>query len=237
MKKAVLIPIVTLVAGFAVGMFFRWSVFPSTSGTPTRSTMNAVSAPATTAPMLPATLAPASETAPPALDPTDNVLLRERADQVLAAIGDRDFKALSRMVHPDRGVTFTPYSTVDPDCDLCFTPSQIAGAAEDSSSYVWGVTDGKGDPIDLTISGYFEQYVFNADYTQAPMIGVDTVLASGNAMENVAASFPYGRFVEYHFPSLERENMGFDWCSLKLVFETYGDQWMLVGVIHSEWTI
>ena len=236
MKKTVLLPIFTLVIGFAVGIFFRFSVLPSTSGTPTRSTMNAVSAPASAAPSLSVSLSPSLNTSS-GLDPEDNGVLLKRAGEVLEAMKSRDFAALSQMVHPDRGVTFTPYSTVDPDCDLCFTPAQIAAAAEDGTSYVWGVTDGKGSPIDLTIPAYFDQYVFNADYTQAPMIGVDTVLASGNAMENVTDSFPHGRFVEYYFPGLDAANMGFDWCALKLVFEVYQEQWMLVGVIHSEWNI
>lgn len=30
---------------------------------------------------------------------------------------------------------------------------------------------------------------------------------------------------------------GYDWCSLKLVFECYQGDWYLVGLVHSEWTV
>ena len=29
---------------------------------------------------------------------------------------------------------------------------------------------------------------------------------------------------------------GFDWCSLKLVFEPWENDWYLVGLVHGEWT-
>ena len=233
MKRTVLISVCTLIIGFAIGVFFKFHMFPITSETPMRSTMNAVAA----APSanLTITLTPAS-TQPP-LDWEDNTVLLDRAGEALAAIKAKDYQTLSQMVHPEKGVTFTPYSTVNPDEDLCFTSAQIAQAAQDDHPYIWGVTDGMGEPIELTIGDYFDQYVFNADYTQAPQIGVDTILAAGNALENVSSSFPHARFVEFHFPGLDPNSLGYDWCSLKLVFEVSQNQWMLVGLIHSEWTV
>ena len=117
------------------------------------------------------------------------------------------------------------------------TAQQIAALDQDETVYTWGVLDGKGTPIQMTGKEYFQRYVFNADYTQAPQVGVDEVLSTGNAMENVRDSYPDGRFVEYHFPGLDDRREGYDWCSLKLVFEPYQCGWYLVGLIHSEWTI
>ena len=235
MKRTVLVGLCTLIAGFAIGVFFKFHMFPITSATPMRSTMNAVAAaPSDNLILAPA---PAPASSQPPLDREDNLLLLARAGEALEAIKARDYQALAQMVHPEKGVTFTPYSTVDPDGDLCFTADQIALAAGDTHPYIWGVTDGKGEPIELTVADYFDQFVFNADYTRAPQIGVDTVLASGNALENVSASFPGARFVEFHYSGLDPASLGYDWCSLKLVFEAVQDQWMLVGLIHSEWTI
>lgn len=237
MKRTVLSSILTLVLGFAVGVFFRFHMLPTPSASSGPSTMNTLAASGPSAAPAGYYIYPTSTPALAALDRDDNSLLLERSGAAVAAIRERDYLALAAMVHPEKGVTFTPYSTVDPDGDLCFSPSQLTEAAEKGTSFVWGVTDGKGEPIELPLNGYFDKYVYNADYAQAPEIGIDTVLASGNAMENVAVSFPMGRFVEYHFSGLEDTNMGYDWCSLKLVFEVYQEQWMLVGVIHSEWTI
>ena len=161
----------------------------------------------------------------------------ERSGQVLEALKAEDYAALSELVHPQRGVTLTPYSTVDPSCDNVLPQTSVAKLAMDDQVYLWGLHDGSGDPIRCTGTEYFDHYVFNVDYTEAPQVGIDTVLISGNALENAAAAYPNGRFVEYHFPGIDPELEGFDWCSLKLVFEVWENDWYLVGIIHGEWTV
>ena len=42
--------------------------------------------------------------------------------------------------------------------------------------------------------------------------------------------------MDYNFPGIDPEKKGYDWCSLKLVFEPWQNNWYLVGLIHSEWT-
>lgn len=39
------------------------------------------------------------------------------------------------------------------------------------------------------------------------------------------------------FSGLDEQMAGYDWCSLKLVFECYQGDWYLVGLVHSEWTV
>ena len=113
----------------------------------------------------------------------------------------------------------------------------MSSLESDEEVYTWGLEDGIGEPIRLTGTEYFARYVYNADYAQAPEQALNQVLMQGNALENVAAAYPEGRFVEYHFPGLDEALEGFDWCSLKLVFEPWQGDWRLVGIIHSEWTI
>ncbi len=232
MKKTVLLCaaalLVGLVLGFAGGhsLLFGAGQLSRNSDTPANTAISA---------LMPSTPLPSPTVQ--ALDTQDNLPLLERGGQVLLALRDRDYAALAQLTHPTAGVTFTPYSTVTREYDLVFTPQQLAGLGEDTTVYTWGVIDGKGDPIRMTGEEYISSYVFNADYTQAPQIGVDTIHLLGNALENVAAAFPDGRFVEYHFPGLDPQMEGYDWCSLKVVFEAYNNQWYLVGLIHSQWTI
>lgn len=169
----------------------------------------------------------------PKLDQTDNFSLLGTAGYAVQAMKDRDFKALSALVDPDRGVTFTPYSTVDPSRDQTLNRQEVAAMGEDTSPRTWGLTDGTGEPIRMTAGQYMESYVFDVDYTRAPMIGIDRVLLSGNALENVSEVYPDCRFVDFTFP----ENDGADWSSLKLVFAPGEENWYLVGVIHGQWTI
>lgn len=156
---------------------------------------------------------------------------------VLDALKNKDYAALSALVHPQKGLTLTPYSTVDPLKDQTLPCEDIAKVSKNENLYVWGFYDGSGAPIQLSIADYFEQFVYNADYSSAPMIGVDTVLSTGNSLENVATAYPDARFVEFYYPKLDPKHDGLDWCGLKLVFEQVLSNFKLVGIIHSEWTI
>lgn len=236
MRRVVIISVLTLIIGFGAGLVARLYLFPVVDTVPIRSTMSTVAA--TTSPtQSTAAIAMTAAEEIQALDRTDNLLLLEVSTQVLLALEEGEYATLSALVHPEKGVTFTPYSTVQPDVDLCFTSAQIALAETDSTPYVWGVEDGTGFPIELTMMDYIQKFVYNTDFSQASQIGIDTILSSGNAMENVVAIFPQGRFVEYHISQIDPELQGYDWCSLKLVFEIYENEWMLVGLIHSQWTI
>lgn len=169
-------------------------------------------------------------------DLSGHEVLLSRSVEVAQYIRDENWSALAGAVHPEKGVTFTPYSSVEAD-DPCFTPEEVAAFGSDTKNYLWGYADGSGAPLTLTPADYFQRYVFNADYTQAPFLAVNRVISSGNAVENVADAYPDASFVEFYYDGLDEVNEGFDWCALKLVFEPYEGRLMLVGVIHSEWTI
>lgn len=180
---------------------------------------------------------PSASATPEPLDPADNFPLLGSACAVNRAIQRSSWSTLAAYVHPERGVTFTPYSTVDPDSDLSFTAGQIKNLAQDQTVYTWGFEDGRGSPIQMTMLQYFDRYVYDKDYTLSPEIGVDRIMTGGNALENLAEAYPGCRFVDFSFPSADPVNDGLDWSSLKLVFQPEGEHWYLVGIVHGEWTI
>ena len=67
-------------------------------------------------------------------------------------------------------------------------------------------------------------------------MGVDQVVLSGNALENVAQAIRTAALWTCAIRSWTGLR-GLDWCSLKLVFTPLEGQWRLVGLIHSQWTI
>ena len=171
------------------------------------------------------------------LNKNDNFPLLNTACYVVNTLKEANYAALSSIVHPEKGVTFTPYSTVDFDMDQNFTRSQIKNLAEDNTVYTWGFTDGRGSLINMTMSQYFAKYVFDTDYTQAVQIGLDRIMISGNALENLTEAYPDCRFVDFSVPEQDESNQGLGWSSLKLVFEPGDTCWYLVGIVHGQWTI
>ncbi len=167
--------------------------------------------------------------------PKETTLL-EDAQTVAALIRDRDYSALSQWVRPDGSVTFVPYSTVDPQKNQQFRAVDVKGFGGSEQKYVWGTVDGEGSPISLTPDEYFDRYVYDYDFVSAPVIGINTVVRSGNSLENVGDVYPDAEFVDLHYPGSE-EYEGMDWKSLKLVFEKTESGRKLVAVIHSEWTV
>ena len=79
--------------------------------------------------------------------------------------------------------------------------------------------------------------MFNADYSQAPQIGIDRIQMTGNALENLTDVYTDCRFVDFCYPSIDPAYGGADWQSLRLVFQDQNDRWYLVGIVHGEWTI
>jgi hypothetical protein len=162
-----------------------------------------------------------------------------RAGQVVMALKGRDLAELSGLVHPDKGVRFSPYTYVQAaeGGNLVFSAAQILGLWIDPTIYHWGVYDGSGEPIDLTFREYFERFVYDVDFARPDVVGFDETVGQGNTINNIAEVYPGAVVVEYHFEGFDPQYAGMDWRSLRLVLEESGGNWYLVGIVHDEWTI
>ena len=158
------------------------------------------------------------------------------SDAAVVALRDRDFLALSRLVHPVSGVRFSPYGFVDVSSDKLLTADELAAVQNDESRYSWGSYDGSGEPISMTFGEYYERFVYDADYKSAEQTSVNGRLGVGNSINNAAEIYPGCITVEYHFSGFDPALQGLDWRSLRLVFSRHVDEWYLVGIVHDEWT-
>ena len=241
MKRTLLISGLLFLVGLFLGLFLH-SWFPKAEMNSMTQTIDVGTSTVNTIPTTDS-LPPTTELLPsaPASDDTAETLQARKelltfCYDVLQALEDKDYATLSTYISKD-GVRFTPYSTVDTASDLVLSSSQIGSAALNTETYTWGSEDGSGEPIRLTINDYMSQYVYDATYTLAPRIGINEIIQSGNARENVSDFYSNAQFVDFNFPGLDPAENGLDWCSLKVVITTEEDSFKLVGLIHSEWTI
>ena len=162
-----------------------------------------------------------------------------RAAAIMEAIAHKDLETLSRYVHPEEGVRFSPYPYVatGAEGDLVFSADALPALDGDPTVYDWGVFDGTGDPIAMTFSEYWERFVYDAPFWRPHWIGFDEEIGHGNVINNIAEVYPQGAMVEYHFEGFDPAFEGLDWRSLRLVLEEQGGTWYLVGIVHAEWTI
>lgn len=164
-------------------------------------------------------------------------MVEDYSKEAMVALKDKDMEKLSQLVHPEKGVRFSPYTFVEKDKDLVFDAKKVKELMEDTHLYVWGRYDGSGEPIELTFADYYKTFVYDADFINAPKVGYNEAIGKGNTVNNSFEFYKNAIIIEYHFPAIEEKYEGMDWRSLKLVFEKYKNKWYIVGVIHDQWTI
>jgi len=156
------------------------------------------------------------------------------AYRVLEYIKEDDFVALSYVIHPEYGVVMSPNATINLATDRRFSADQIAALATDTNIYVWGIYNGSGEPIELTPADYFAEFVRASDFFEAKIIGINQVVRSGNALENIKEVFPNVKFIDFHISGGELMEE-FDWSSLRLGFEEYDGYYKLITIVYSTW--
>lgn len=164
-------------------------------------------------------------------------IIKTISDETILAIKNKDSEKWAQLVHPIKGVRFTPYTYVSVERDVVFVQEDIRNFFNDQNQYLWGYYDGTGWDILLTPTEYYERFIYSHDFINAEQVGYNEVLSHGNMLENQFEVYDNPIIVEYYFPGFNLEYGGLDWRSLRLVFEEYNNTWKLVGVISNQWTI
>lgn len=163
--------------------------------------------------------------------------INKKAMEAISALKDKDMEKLSVLVHPEKGVRFSPYGYVDVENDLVFAASEIKSLKTESTILTWGSYDGTGDPIELTFGEYYKKFIYDVDFANAEKIGYNETLGYGNSLNNSAEAYKDSIIIEFHFSGFDPKYEGMDWRSLRIVFEKPKDTWYIVGIIHDQWTI
>jgi len=160
-----------------------------------------------------------------------------RSQIAIQAIKDKDMEKLASVVHPSKGVLFSPYSHIELGKHNVFMKEQLKGLLDSDQKYYWGEYDGSGEPIELTFKEYYDRFVYNHDFANAEKVAFNIIQQWGNTIVNFSEVYPEGKFMDYSFSGFDPGYDGMDWASLRLVFEEYNGQWYLVCIAHGEWTI
>ncbi|OAB40019.1 hypothetical protein PMSD_02930 [Paenibacillus macquariensis subsp. defensor] len=172
------------------------------------------------------------------LSPTDaKEQITSIADKTILAIKNKDFTTLSKMSSREQGILFAPYSYIDQKRNIVIPHEKIAEGFDNTKTYLWGTEDGIGDPISMTLESYYKRFVYSKDFASAPKVGYNQTLGLGNSLNNVRMIYPESIVVEYYFNGFDPVYEGMDWKSLRLVFEKEADTWVLVAILHNQWTV
>lgn len=166
----------------------------------------------------------------------DITFVKEKANEVVQLLKEKNAKELSEYVHPEKGLLFSPYVFINEDA-VTFKQENVKTFFDDQEAYRWGAYDGSGEEIKLTPSEYYAKFIYDGSYEQADEIEVDSTKSRGNTIRNIQEVFPDAHTVEYFIKGTE-EYGHMDWKALNLVFEKDGQgEWKLVAIVHDQWTI
>ncbi|OIA99478.1 copper amine oxidase [Paenibacillus sp. LC231] len=173
----------------------------------------------------------------PLLTPKEaEAALSKKSNQAITLLKNKDFEKLAELAHPD-GITFSPYAHVDRQKDVTLSKQQLRKGFNHDTLYRWGEYDGSGEPISMNFESYYHKFVYTLDFAAAPWIGYNQSKSEGNTVNNASSQYKGAVIVEYYYEGVHPDYAGMDWESLRLVFEPYGEEWVLSGVIHDQWTI
>lgn len=155
---------------------------------------------------------------------------------VMEFIKANNFEGVSHFVHPNTGLRFSPYDYVDLENDIVFTKEDLGTLSGNGLTYQWGVYDGSGHPILLTFDEYYDLFIYDLDFANAPLMGNNEVMRIGNTPSNIEEVYPDSVFFDFYFDGVNPEYEGIDWRSLKLILTEYKGTYYLEGIIHGQWT-
>lgn len=157
--------------------------------------------------------------------------------EVLGIFKNKDYSELTRYIHPELGVRFSPYAYIDTTSDQKFTNSTYNQAVKSTKKRIWGSFDGTGDPMRMKFKEYFKSFVYDVDFLNAEKTTLNTKSSHGNDLDNLKDIYPGCVYTESYFSGFDEKYGGMDWRALRLVYKEYEGKYYLVAVIHDEWTI
>ena len=168
----------------------------------------------------------------------DSILLR-MTQYILATLKNKNYSAFANYIHPVEGIRFSPYGYIDTVHDIKLSKQKFINEAGNPEQVmmVWGAFDGTGDPIKMTLNNYMNRFVYDVDFIKPEKRKVNEFIGGGNSLNNLLSVYKECDFTESHFSGFEEKYGGMDWKSLRLVFRNRNGKFLLVGIVHDEWTI
>lgn len=172
------------------------------------------------------------------IPPSRSILSLAETNKIISALKNQDLDLFADFVSPTKGVRVSRDSYIDLGTDVVLTQSLIRNANANRALWMWGYSDGKGDPIQDSIYNYITNRIYNHDYINADEILTNELPnRSTNTDFNIKQVYPDADIVEYHFESTMDEHNPISWSSLYLVLENAGGQYYLIGIVNGNWTI
>lgn len=169
---------------------------------------------------------------------TKKYSLGDSAKVVLDDLFNRDFEDIGKYID-DEWIYFLPYPYIDNlENKKSFSSEEMKNLYTDDKKILWWYWDGRWDGMYLSFKDFYQRFVVDHNYTQAPIVLLwDDVVSRGNTSNNLTDFFEQSEIIEYYFTGFDSQYEWMDRRSLYLVFIKEDGSRYLKLIAHGEWTI
>jgi hypothetical protein len=158
----------------------------------------------------------------------DDISVEDVASYLLKRLKDKNWLAISALTHEDLPVHISP--KVHLDSNTFSLNGKLFSKLELTKEMItWYEVMASGDPLELNFEDYWNQYVWNKDYTKASL-SFNKIENRSSIENNLESYFPDAEFIEAHL----KGDQELSWQSLILVLKKYENKYYLIGLIHDQ---
>lgn len=170
--------------------------------------------------------------------PDDSALLMSISMKIISEFKKEtfSFKKIDSIIS-DKGLHFVPYGYHSPS-NVHLPKDSINYYWRSNKTINWGSYDGSGDDINLTFKEYFDDFIWDMDFSQADTVMFENTKGLGNTIDNVHDYMPNAKFVEFYIEGKNPDYGGMDWGILRLIYEKDdNNEYKLIAISHGQWTV
>ncbi len=157
------------------------------------------------------------------------------SQQAIKSLKEKDMDNLYQIIWAD-WLIFSPYNNINTwnkkiskeDIKNLFLDTQVINRWD----YDWS-----WEPINLTFKEYFNQFVYDVDFSIAPEKIINKVVQRWNIINNIKDFYPNSQTIEYYFSWFDSQYEWIDRRSLTLIFNKVWNNLYLIGISHWQRTI
>jgi len=158
----------------------------------------------------------------------EDVTVEDVANYLLKRLQERNLLAISALTHDELPVKISPKVRLDSNT-FSIDGKLFSKLALTNETIRWYGMMASGEPLELNFEDYWDQYVWNKDYSKA-ILTFNKFENRSSVENNIKSHFPDCDIVE----AFLKGDQELSWQSLILVFKVHEGKHYLVGLIHDQ---
>ncbi|VAW71351.1 hypothetical protein MNBD_GAMMA12-1312 [hydrothermal vent metagenome] len=157
---------------------------------------------------------------------TAQQIISDIAKKTIDSIKNKNWKNLAALVHPDKGIRFSPSLKIDLKKHQVIKANKLHNEYYSPFKKTWGTNTKKGTQIKMTFADYAEQYIHRDNYWDTTSVKFNQFSHAAKNPTNLESTYPHSIIVEYRGKTSA--------SNLYLIFEESEFEWRIVAIAGTQ---